>query len=112
MAALARAERSFLEAVFYVRANTRAYRILKALATARRRRMYTVELLMVALGRVNNHDHQLLKRLESFGLIRRYPGHLYEDEGERGPRVVWNELTPLGRRVLEIVENMLGKNEG
>ncbi len=68
--------------------------------------MYTVQVLTAALGRVNNHDHHVLVHLEALGLIRRYEGHLWEDEGKRGPRVVWNELTPFGMRVLEILRSM------
>lgn len=96
---------SFFEALVLVKTNSRARRILQALSKTRR--MYTAQLLRGALGRINNYDHDLLKRLEAHGLIRRYEGHLYEDE--RGPRVVWNELTPLGRRVLELLETMDGE---
>jgi len=90
-----------LEAALFVARNSRARRILEALSKSKR--MFTVQLLKEALGRVNNHDHNLLRELEGLGLIRRYPGKLHGDEG---PHVVWNEITSFGRHVLEIVKSM------
>ena len=89
-----------LEAVFFVRGSRRARRILEVLA--RSGRLPTVPLLDLAVGRVGRDDHLLLKQMAAMGLIRRYKG---ENDGHW---VVWNELTPLGRRVLEIVESMEG----
>ena len=54
---------------------------------------------MAAIGTVNDRNHWLLRRLEALGLIRRYSGR-----NDQNIPVVWNELTPLGRRVLELVE--------
>jgi len=83
--------------------NSRFRRVLRALAEHPRGKMETKPLLYLALGRVSKKDHWVLRELASLGLIRRYPGH-----NDDGRFVVWNEVTELGRRVLEIVEEMEG----
>ena len=81
--------------------NSRFRRVLRALAEHPRGKMETKPLLYLALGRVSKKDHWVLRELASLELIRRYPGH-----NDDGRFVVWNEITPLGRRVLEIVEEI------
>lgn len=90
-----------LEAVFFVRGSRRARRVLEVLSE--RGRLPTVSLLRLTVGRVGRDDHLLLKQMEFLGLIRRYRG-----ENEDGHWVVWNEITVLGKRVLEIVKSMEG----
>ena len=87
-----------LDAVLFVLRSRMARRVLVLLS---RRRMATKPLLRIAFGTPSNTGHEMLRRLETLGLIRRYPGR-----NDANIPVVWNELTPLGRRVLEIVEEM------
>jgi len=89
-----------LEAVVFVSSSRRARRVLGLLL--RLGRMSTTDLMYAAFGRVSRDDHRMLRVLESLGLIRRYRGV------DKGHWVVWNEITELGRRVLEIVESMEG----
>ena len=66
-----------------------------------RHRMRTKPLPEAAFGAPSNTGLDMLRRREALGLIRRYSGH-----NEDGHFVVWNEITPLGRRVLGLVEGM------
>ena len=86
-----------IQAVVFVRNSSRARRVLEYLA--RRGREATKPLLVATLGRVGRKDHALLNELMALGLIKRYSGH-----NEDGHFVVWNEITPRGRLVLELVE--------
>lgn len=88
-----------IQAVLFVRNSSRARRVLEYLAL--RGREATKPLLRAVLGRVGRKDHALLNELMALGLIKRYSGH-----NEDGHFVVWNEITPLGRLVLELVEGM------
>ncbi len=86
-----------MEALFLVRSSRRARRILEVLASRGRRP--TVHLLVEAVGRVSEDDHNTLWRLAMLGLVKRYKG-----EDGNGHWVVWNEITSFGRRVPELVE--------
>ena len=88
-----------MEAIVFVRERSMARRVLRYLAMFGR--APTKPLLSALFGKPSKKAHALLNELAALGLIRRYPGHNRDDRF-----VVWNEITPLGRRVLEIVEEM------
>ena len=88
-----------IQAVLFVKNSSRARRVLEYLAL--RGRAATKPLLRTVLGRESKKNHALLNELMALGLIKRYSGH-----NEDGHFVVWNEITPLGRLVLEIIESM------
>jgi len=89
-----------LDAVLFVLRSRVARRVLEIL---RRGRVATKPLLRLVNGAPSNTGYDVLRRLEALGLIRRYSGR-----NDANIPVVWNELTPLGRRVLEVVEAMEG----
>ena len=88
-----------VEAVFFVKSSRRARLVLERLARFGRRN--TVDTLQLGVGRVSKDDYWVLRRLEALRLIKRYRG-----VDENGHWVVWNEITPLGRRVLEVIKSM------
>ncbi len=88
-----------VRAILFVKNSSRARRVLEYLAL--RGREATKPLLRAVLGREGKKNHALLNELMALGLIRRYSGH-----NDDGHYVVWNEITELGRKVLEIVEGM------
>ena len=88
-----------LDAVVLVSRSRVARRVLQVLG--RHGRLATKPLLRLVNGAPSNTGYDVLRRLVELGLVKRYSGR-----NDANIPVVWNEITPLGRRVLEIVESM------
>ena len=71
------------------------------------RRMYTRQVLGYAPARKR---YDVLVRLAGYGLVRRYEGELCR--GRVCLKVVWNELTPDGVRVVKALRSMMGDGYG
>lgn len=91
-----------LVAAALVAQSRRAREVLRELLVFGKRP--TKHLLKAALGRVSRDDYDLLVQLAALGLVKRYPGH-----DENNHYVVWNEITPLGKKVLEVLGELPGE---